>query len=123
MNHPAAHLAIGRAAEQAACEHLRRLGYRVVLRNFRARRGELDIVALDGPVLALVEVRYRASDDFGGAAASLTYHKRASIVRAAQALLLQRPELARWPARFDVVEVQGTPDSLRCGLIRAAFSA
>ena len=122
MIRPAAHLAIGRAAELAACEHLRRLGYRLVLRNFRARRGELDIVALEGDVLALVEVRYRASDDFGGAAASLTARKRASIVRAAQALLRQRPELAGLPARFDVVEVRGAPHTLRCGLIRAAFS-
>lgn len=122
MNGPAAHLAIGRAAEDAACGHLARHGYRVLVRNFRARRGELDIVALEGGVLALVEVRYRASDDFGGAAASLTHRKRASIVRAAQALLLQRPELARLPARFDVVEVAGAPGTLACGLIRDAFS-
>lgn len=122
MSRPAAHLAIGRAAEQAACEHLRRLGYRIVLRNYRARRGELDIVALEGGVLALVEVRYRASDDFGGAAASLTWRKRASLARAAQALLLQRPELAGRPARFDLVEVRGEPGALRCGLVRAAFS-
>lgn len=122
MNRPAAHLAIGRAAEEAACGHLQGLGYRVLLRNFRARRGELDIVALDGNVLALVEVRYRASDNFGGAAASLTFRKRASIVRAARALLLQRPKLTQWPARFDVVEVTGEAGRLRCGLIRDAFS-
>jgi len=122
VNRPAAHLAIGRAAEAAACGHLQRLGYQVVLRNFRARRGELDIVALEGGVLALVEVRYRASDEFGGAAASLTARKRLSMVRAAQALLLQRPELARLPARFDMVEVDGAAGALRCGLIRDAFS-
>lgn len=123
MSRPAAHLAIGRAAEDAACGHLGRLGYRVLLRNFRARRGELDIVALDRGVLALIEVRYRASADFGGAAASLTRRKCASIVRAAQALLLQRPDLARLPARFDVVQVDGPPDGLACRLIRDAFSA
>lgn len=122
MSRPAAHLATGRAAEEAACGHLQGLGYQVVLRNFRARRGELDIVALEGNVLALVEVRYRASDNFGGAAASLTFRKRASIVRAAQALLLQRPDLTQWPARFDVVEVTGEAGRLRCGLIRDAFS-
>lgn len=123
MSRPAAHLAIGRAAEAAACSHLRRLGYRVVLRNVRTQRGELDIVALHHGVLALIEVRYRASDAFGGAAASLTGRKRASIVRAAQALLLKRPDLARLPARFDVVEVEGAARNLRCRLIRDAFSA
>lgn len=119
---PAAHLVIGRAAEDAACAHLRDQGFRVLLRNFRARRGELDIVALDGSTLALVEVRYRASGAFGGAAASLTWRKRASLVRAAQVLLLRRPDLARLPARFDLVQVDGAPGNLRCGLIRGVFS-
>jgi putative endonuclease len=119
---PAAHLAIGRAAEDAACRHLERAGYQLLARNFRSRLGELDIVAIDGDALALVEVRYRSRRDFGGAAASITASKRARLVRAAQSLLKRRPELARLPARFDVVEVDGDPDKLRCRLIRAAFS-
>jgi len=118
----AAHLAVGQAAEQAACRHLERAGYRPVARNFRSRLGELDIVAIEGDVLALVEVRYRSRRDFGGAAASITAGKRARLVRAAQALLKRHPELAGLPARFDVVEVDGEPGALRCRLIRAAFS-
>jgi len=118
----AAHLVVGQAAEEAACRHLERAGYRLVTRNFRSRMEELDIVAIDGDVLALVEVRYRSRHDFGGAAASITAGKRARLVRAAQALLQRHPELARLPARFDVVEVAGAPGVLRCRLIRAAFS-
>jgi putative endonuclease len=118
----AAHLAVGQAAEEAARRHLERAGYQLVARNFRSRRGELDIVAIDGDALALVEVRYRSRRDFGGAAASITATKRARLVRAAQALLARHPELARLPARFDVVEVEGEPERLRCRLIRAAFS-
>lgn len=118
----APHLAIGRAAEDAACRHLERAGYRVLLRNFRHRLGELDVVAIEGGTLALVEVRYRASARYGGAAASVTHAKRRRLARAAQVLLKRQPGLAALPARFDVVDVQGTAGDLRCRLIRAAFS-
>jgi putative endonuclease len=118
----APHLAAGRAAEAAAARLLLRSGYRILARNFRAKGGELDLVAMDGGALAIVEVRYRASDRFGGGAASITAGKRSRIVRAARALLASRPALARLPARFDVVDVSGPADALRCDLIRGAFS-
>jgi putative endonuclease len=118
----APHLAHGRAAEAAAARQLERLGYRIVATNFRARGGELDIVAMDGSALAIVEVRYRASDRFGGAAASITFAKRKRIVRAARAFLATHPPLAALPARFDVVEVSGSAGDLRCELICGAFS-
>lgn len=122
MKPRAAHLAVGQAAEEAARRHLRRAGYRLLAQNFRSRVGELDIVAIDGDALALVEVRYRSRRDFGGPAASITAAKQARLARAAQAFLKSHPELARLPARFDVVEVEGEPEQLRCRLIRAAFS-
>jgi putative endonuclease len=118
----APHLVLGRAAEAAAARHLERLGYRIVAANFRAKGGELDLVALDDEVLAIVEVRYRASDRFGGAAASITRGKRGRIVRAARALLATHPQFAKLPARFDVIEVSGSADDLRCDLIKGAFS-
>ncbi|MFZ2509261.1 MAG: YraN family protein [Steroidobacteraceae bacterium] len=121
MNAPR-HLEIGRAAEAAAVDHLQRVGYRILQNNFRARVGELDVVAIDGTALAIIEVRYRASERFGGAAASVTRLKRRRIIRAARALLATQPALARMPARFDVVEVTGPADKLHCELIRAAFS-
>jgi putative endonuclease len=118
----APHLEIGRAAEAAAARHLERIGYQILQNNFRARGGELDVVAIDGAALAIVEVRYRASDRFGGGAASITSGKRRRIIRAARALLATQPLLARMPARFDVIEVSGPADALDCHLIRGAFS-
>lgn len=118
----APHLALGRAAEAAAARELERRGYRILAANFRAKGGELDLVAEDEGVLAVVEVRYRASDRYGGAAASITPAKRGRIVRAARYLLATNPPLAKLPARFDVVEVSGPADALRCDLIKAAFS-
>jgi putative endonuclease len=118
----APHLALGRAAEAAAARYLESAGYRILATNFRAKGGELDVIAMDRGALAIVEVRYRASDRFGGAAASITSAKRSRIVRAARALLATNAALRRLPARFDVVEVSGTTDNLDCRLIRAAFS-
>jgi putative endonuclease len=99
----APHLALGRAAEAAAARHLERCGYRILTANFRAKGGELDLVAMEGTALAIIEVRSR-------------------IVRAARALLATHPPLAKLPARFDVVEVTGPVEALRCALIRGAFS-
>jgi len=118
----APHLALGRAAEAAAARHLERSGYRILTANFRAKGGELDLVAENDGVLAIIEVRYRASDRYGGAAASITHAKRTRIVRAARTLLATNPRLARLAARFDVVEVSGPADDLHCDLIRGAFS-
>jgi putative endonuclease len=118
----APHIALGQAAEAAAARHVERLGYRILKVNFRAKGGELDLVAEDHGVLAIIEVRYRASDRHGSAAASITHVKRSHIVRAARVLLAQEPPLAGFPARFDVVEVSGPADDLSCSIIRGAFS-
>jgi uncharacterized protein (TIGR00252 family) len=116
------HLAAGRAAEDAACRHLQAAGYQILLRNFRARSGELDVVAIEGRSLAVIEVRYRQSRRFGGGAASVTWRKQRRIVRTTLALLAARRELGRLPVRFDVVEVSGDSPTGPCRLIRGAFS-
>lgn len=118
----APHLVLGRAAEAAAAHFLEQRGYRILSTNFRAKGGEIDLVAQDGDALAIVEVRYRASDRYGSAAASITHAKCNRIIRAARVLLAKNPALAKLPARFDVVEVAGSPNDLHCTLIRAAFS-
>lgn len=94
----------------------------MLLRNFRHRLGEIDIVAVERGVLALVEVRFRSSQRFGTAAESVTHRKRTRLARAAAVLLKRHPELATLPARFDFVEVTHGPGGLECRLVRAAFS-
>jgi putative endonuclease len=97
--------AIGVAAENLAARFLEQRGLTILLRNYRRRFGELDIVALEGEILVIVEVRCRASDQFGGAAASVDGWKQRKIVRAATLLLQERRDLARLRARFDVITV------------------
>ncbi len=59
--------AVGRLGERLAAEHLERLGFRILERNFRNRWGELDIVAYDGRVIAFCEVKSRRLRGEGGA--------------------------------------------------------
>jgi putative endonuclease len=97
---------VGSRAENAAAAHLQAQGAQILLRNYRCRCGELDIVArLEADELAIVEVRTRSSNAYGGAAASVDARKRQRLVRAANRLLQQRRDLAQLRARFDVIVV------------------
>ena len=109
--------AAGRRAEDAALARLRQSGLTLLARNYRARRGEIDLVMRDGDTIVFVEVRYRSGTGYGGAAESVDYRKRAKLIAAAQSYLQQN----RWrhACRFDVVALQGARldwlrDAFRC---------
>jgi putative endonuclease len=93
----------GLAAEERATQYLRQAGFDILLRNFRCRLGELDIVARRGALLVIAEVRLRTRSDFGGAADSITAGKRRRIVQATRYLLVRQPALRRLQIRFDTL--------------------
>jgi putative endonuclease len=96
----------GTLAENSACAFLEAQGFDIVVRNFLRRVGELDVVARAGQLLIVAEVRTRASDRYGGAAASVGRAKQRRIA-ATTALLLQRhPELRECRVRFDVIVIR-----------------
>lgn len=95
----------GNRAEDAALAYLKRFGLKLVHRNYRCRAGEIDLIMLDGNTLALIEVRFRSSSHYGGAAASVTWRKQRRIINAARHLMLARADLRRYPARFDVIAI------------------
>lgn len=99
---------IGRRAEDIAAEYLRAQGLEIVERNYLRRLGELDIVARQGDTLVVAEVRTRATDRYGGAAASVSVGKRRRLIRTAAQLLQQRKDLTHLRVRFDVVAVSAT---------------
>lgn len=110
-------LETGRKAEELAAAFLRAKGLAVLERNFRVKVGEIDIVARDGDEVVFVEVRARASREFGGAAASVGGAKRRRLIRAARLWLQARG----WDGacRFDVVALDGG----RLEHLPAAFEA
>ncbi len=117
--------AVGAAAEEFAARWLAARGADLLLRNYRCRRGELDLVIREGDVLAIVEVRTRRDASFGGAAASVDARKRRRIVLAAARLLQSRPDLARLRVRFDVLALRPRLRSVDFEVewIRHAFTA
>jgi putative endonuclease len=98
--------AAGARAEALAAEFLRGKGLAVVARNVRSRFGEIDLVCRDGATLVFVEVRFRRSAAFGGAAESITAAKRARLAAACESYLATLPSM---PAcRVDAVLVDGS---------------
>jgi putative endonuclease len=95
----------GARAEALAARFLAAQGLAIVVRNFRTRMGEIDIVARDREMLVFVEVRKRRSEAYGGARASITGAKRARLIAAAQAYLAMIGNEP--PCRFDAVFING----------------
>lgn len=73
----------GRKAEQAASVYLEMRGFRVLERNWRRPRCEIDIIAEKDGVRHFIEVKYRANDDQGGGLEAITSSKLKQMRRAA----------------------------------------
>jgi putative endonuclease len=116
------HLRRGARGEKEACHFLRSRGYKILYRNFKARAGgEIDIVCREGNTLVFVEVKTRASEEFGRPFESVDRQKQLRVSKGGLAWLrlLDNPDVV---FRFDVVEVLWPADApARCELIRDAF--
>jgi len=95
---------MGARGEKAAAKYLRRHGYKVLLRNFRSGKAEVDIVARDKDWLVFVEVKTRVTEDFGAPSEKVDRDKQRNVSKAAldYLRLLGNPKIH---FRFDVVEV------------------
>ncbi|MDQ7831607.1 MAG: YraN family protein [Desulfovibrionaceae bacterium] len=122
MTTDAAHLATGRHGEDQAADHLAAAGYRVVARNWRCPKGEIDVVCVHGDTLVFVEVKTRAAAPQADPAGAVTASKRTRLVRAACAYLTATDSWNQ-PCRFDVVTVTETPRGPSLRHIENAFDA
>lgn len=95
----------GRAGEDIAARFLQERGLRVLERNFRCPIGEIDIVCRDGDVVVFVEVKSRATSQFGTPQEAVTRFKRKRLTSLAL-WYLKEHRLDRRRARFDVVAVR-----------------
>jgi putative endonuclease len=104
-------IALGKSGEDLACLELERRGYVILVRRYRRRGGELDIIARDGETTVFVEVKTRQGHRFGDAAQAVHGLKRRRMTQLALDYLM-RHRLADRPCRFDVVSIhmdQGRP--------------
>ena len=101
---------LGMIGEELAALELTARGYAVLARRYRTRHGEIDIVCEHEGTIVFVEVRARASAEFGRAADSVTEAKKRKV--SAMAVdYLARNAIANRPCRFDVVAIDRALDA------------
>ncbi len=96
----------GKTGERIAVRHLRRGGYRILAKNWRAYRHEIDVIAREKSTgtVVFVEVKTRTPGSFGRPADAVDANKRRFLRLAAESWLLSNGGIEQ-PARFDVIEV------------------
>ncbi|MBL8175082.1 MAG: YraN family protein [Bryobacterales bacterium] len=112
----------GRRGEDLAHRFLQRKGYTIVARNYRTRSGsgEVDLIGWDGESIAFIEVKTRATEDYGAPERAVDPEKQRHILIAARDYL-RRTDIDWDLARFDIVSVVLTsPPGIR--LEKDAFS-
>ncbi|MDR1706147.1 MAG: YraN family protein [Clostridiales bacterium] len=94
----------GGYGETIAEGYLRSKGYVIVEKGYRCPYGEIDIIAMDGGIMAFIEVKMRQSEKMGYAAEAVTLKKQRAIIKTAQHYISKREPLCE-NFRFDVAEV------------------
>ncbi len=101
----------GRRGEERASEYLTDRGYRILARNYRCRRGEIDIVAESEDTIVFVEVKSWTSVGLSGIEHALSPRKQRRIIEVSKSYLAATPAAERYHVRYDVVFVEGgSPD-------------
>ena len=93
---------LGTDYENKACEYLESEGYEILERNFRSKKGEIDIIAKDGQYIVFVEVKYRYNNAFGYSVEAVDIRKQMIIYKVAESYLNYTNNVAV-PCRFDVI--------------------
>jgi putative endonuclease len=95
---------IGNEGEELAVSYLETKGYTILDRNYYFERAEVDIVAYDETCIVFVEVKKRATADYGKPEEFITESKIENLYKAAEAWIYER-KMDTAPARFDVIAI------------------
>jgi putative endonuclease len=111
---------VGAWGEDLALRYLVRRGYRLVERNYRTRRGEIDLILRKEDTLVFVEVKLRRGTGFGNPLEAVTPRKQATLRYLAEWYLADRkPDFDT--VRFDVVGILAGREGLRIDHVEDAF--
>lgn len=94
----------GILGEDIAFFHLKKLGYKIIDKNFKSISGEIDIIAIDGEDLVFIEVKARMNDSNGFPCESVDTKKQERIKNTAR-YYLQSKKIKNVNVRFDVLEI------------------
>lgn len=96
---------LGKQGEDRAAAYLKKNRYKIIERNFRTRYGEIDIIARDGGVIVVVEVKLRTTGEFGSPLEAVDARKQRQLRRMAASYLQAQGLYDRAPVRFDVLGI------------------
>ena len=105
----------GADAEKLAQDYLQQQGLKLLAKNFRTTRGEIDLIMRDNTHLDFVEVRFRQRSDFGSAEESITQQKCQRLTAAALAYMQSQKLTNKLSARFDAVAISPPPENSATG--------
>ncbi|MBP2635479.1 MAG: hypothetical protein H6Q72_1386 [Firmicutes bacterium] len=114
------HIAKGEKGEQSAANFLKKHGYVIVATQYRAKTGEIDIIAKDKDCLVFVEVKTRSSTLYGFPAEAVNYRKQRKIINTALCFIKQQG-ITDSACRFDILEVYLQKDTTQYNHIINAF--
>jgi len=117
-----ARLSLGKKGEDIAISHLKRMGYKIITRNYKSKFGEVDIIAKDRDTLAFVEVKTRKTEEFGDPKMAVTKRKQRQISKVASEYL-KRSGLSNVKARFDVVAIKLEQGRNNIEVVKDAFES
>ena len=94
---------LGRKGEKQACAYLKRLGWKILERNWKNPYGEVDIIAEKDGVCAFIEVKTRLSDKYGAPSEAVTNSRKLKYIRGANCYFYGNdPDCT---VRFDIIEI------------------
>ncbi|MDE5792401.1 MAG: YraN family protein [Oscillospiraceae bacterium] len=97
---------IGIMGENAVCEYLQALGYRIIKKNFRIRGGEIDIIAVKADELCFVEVKTRNLNSLATGAEAVNYRKKKLVIKTAHCFCEKYHfDEDDWYFRYDIADV------------------
>lgn len=110
---------LGKQGEELAAQYLTEKGYKILETNWRFGRNELDLIAEDGNILVVAEVKTRQSDTFTQPETAVTREKQRSIIKSANAYV--RGKRRDIEVRFDIVSIILQGDKITVNHIPDAF--
>ena len=116
-------ITLGKQAEETACRFLTANGLKLIEKNYKCRRGEIDLVMLDHNSIVFIEVRYRRNNRFGSGAESVISSKQQKLIMTAMHYLQTHKKSTETPTRFDVISIQGYDGANDIEWIQNAFQA
>ena len=112
---------LGQKGEELSVAFLSGKGHRIIGRNYRHGKGELDIVSIENRVVVISEVKSYVSEPLGAPEFRVHKQKQRQIIRTAYAFLAEHPELEGFDVRFDILIVDFSSYPARITQHQAAF--